>query len=395
MYLTGQHDIVPESFLVSRVTHVALAFMRSEVFNVPNQEEWPLFTTVAEVRTKFKSGTKIQVAIGGWGNTDGFSEAAKTEQSRRLFAENIRAMIETTGADGVDIDWEYPGGNGEDYKQHPNSEKAWEIEAYPKLLAEIRAAIGPHKLITAAVPGLPRDMIAFTETTLPKIYESIDFLNVMSYDLMNRRDGFTKHHSGLDGTIQALHGYTNPAVHTKNLNIGLGFYIKWYRTASNETCDLVPAIGCRTELMEDPITGADLGKAGAFSWHDEVPTELADSFAKALKNGVDDMTGGLFRGHYYMDKQENIFWSWDTPDSIGKKLDTLFDHVNGHEGYKDLKDIGGVFAWGLGEDAPHFEHLKAANEALNSIGAKDSAINPLLNCEPVLLQKNSVKYIRS
>ncbi len=75
--------------------------MRSEVFNVPSQDEWPLFTTVAEVRPKFKSGTKIQVAIGGWGNTEGFSVAAKTNESRKLFAQNIKAMIDATGADGV------------------------------------------------------------------------------------------------------------------------------------------------------------------------------------------------------------------------------------------------------------------------------------------------------
>ena len=97
---TRQHNIIPEKHLVSRVTHVALAFMRSEVFNVPDQREWPLFTTIDEVRPKFKDGTKIQVAIGGWGNTDGFSQAAKAVESRKLFAMNVKAMLDATGADG-------------------------------------------------------------------------------------------------------------------------------------------------------------------------------------------------------------------------------------------------------------------------------------------------------
>jgi hypothetical protein len=98
--MSRQHNIVPELPLVSRVTHVALAFMRSEVFNVPQQDKWPLFTSIADVRPKFATGTKMQVAIGGWGNTDGFSEAVKTNESRRLFAGNIKAMIDATGADG-------------------------------------------------------------------------------------------------------------------------------------------------------------------------------------------------------------------------------------------------------------------------------------------------------
>lgn len=101
--ITSQHDVVPELSLVSRITHVALAFMRSEVFNVHDQHEWPLFTTVAKVRPKFKEGTKIQIAIGGWGNTEGFEEAAKTAESRKLFANNIKAMLHATGADGKSI----------------------------------------------------------------------------------------------------------------------------------------------------------------------------------------------------------------------------------------------------------------------------------------------------
>jgi GH18 family chitinase len=83
--------------------------MRSEAFNQRHPSEWPLFTTVSETRARFAEGTKIMVAIGGWGNTDGFSEAAKSDQSRELFARNVQKMIDVTGADGVDIDWEYPG----------------------------------------------------------------------------------------------------------------------------------------------------------------------------------------------------------------------------------------------------------------------------------------------
>lgn len=259
-------------------------------------------------------------------------------------------------------------GNGEDYKQIPNSEKAWEIDAYPELLAEIRAAIGPSKLLTAAVPGLERDMLAFTKTSLPRIYRSVDFVNVMTYDLVNRRDTVTNHHSGLDGSIAAIHSYLDSieGAHPQDLNIGLGFYVRWYRVAADDPCDHAPH--CWAELMEDPVTGADLGKAGAFSWHDEVPTELADSFARALKLGRDDFTEGLLRGHFYVDTQEHIFWSWDTPQTMVSKLEEMFDFFTTID-YNE-RDIGGVFAWGLGEDAPRFEHLKAVNKMLEKRDAR-------------------------
>lgn len=100
---------MPEPALVAGVTHVALAFMRSDIFNDVGRIEWPLFTTIDEVRPKFAEGTVIQVAIGGWGDTAGFDKAARTEEGRKLFAENVKAMLDATGADGVDVDWEYPG----------------------------------------------------------------------------------------------------------------------------------------------------------------------------------------------------------------------------------------------------------------------------------------------
>jgi Glycosyl hydrolases family 18 len=115
------------------------------------------------------------IFIGGWGD-EGWPNVAAIDASWKLFAHNVAAMVEDTGADSVDIDWEYPGGNGEDYKRNPNQEKVWEIEAYPKLLAEIRAILGPNKLMSAAVPGLRRDMIAFMKDTIPLIMESLDFL---------------------------------------------------------------------------------------------------------------------------------------------------------------------------------------------------------------------------
>jgi GH18 family chitinase len=88
---------------VENITHVELAFMRPGSFNVVNQTTWDMFTTVGEVRPKFPNSTKIMVAIGGWGDTDGFSVGAKTNESRKLFAENIAKMVETTGADGKTV----------------------------------------------------------------------------------------------------------------------------------------------------------------------------------------------------------------------------------------------------------------------------------------------------
>ena len=91
---------MPDQSQVADLTHVALAFMRPDVFNQPDPISWPMFTTVEKARAKFAPSTAIMVAIGGWGDVEGFEVAARTRRSRELFARNVKKMVDGTGADG-------------------------------------------------------------------------------------------------------------------------------------------------------------------------------------------------------------------------------------------------------------------------------------------------------
>ena len=122
-------------------------------------------------------------------------------------------------------------------------------------------------------------MLAFTKDTIPAISRSLDFFNIMTYDLMNRRDDVTKHHTGIELSLDSINAYEELGVSCEKMNLGFAFYIKWYKTDPAGGCDK-NVIGCKTALMEDPMTGADLGKAGAFAWHDPVPEEVSASYKR-------------------------------------------------------------------------------------------------------------------
>lgn len=81
----------------------------------------------------------------------------------------------------TDIDWEYPGGGGADYKLgNAASSSEEQIKNYPSFLGAIKAAIGSGKELSIAVPGLDADMGAFTPATCQAIVPHVDFVNVSS-----------------------------------------------------------------------------------------------------------------------------------------------------------------------------------------------------------------------
>lgn len=207
--------------------------------------------------------------------------------------------------------------------------------------------------MTAAVPGLERDMLAFRGDTVPRIMEHLDYLNVMAYDLMNRRDGVTRHHTSISASRDALRAYISRGAPADRLNLGVGFYVKWFKADGADCAAARTPVGCRTLLLEDPVTGGDLGRAGGFSWHDEVPGDMRGSFQRALLHQEYDEIEGAT---YYYDGEDAIWWTFDGPYSIQKKVKQLAGEMQ----------LAGTFAWGLGEDAPGFTHLRSLLGSVNS-----------------------------
>lgn len=60
----------------------------------------PFFTEIETLRAKFAERTKTMWALGGWGDTEGFGIVAKSEESRALFANNVKSLLDATNTDG-------------------------------------------------------------------------------------------------------------------------------------------------------------------------------------------------------------------------------------------------------------------------------------------------------
>lgn len=267
--------------MTQNITHVYVSFINPTVLSTDTIGDFKSFVTVDEVKAQFSTDTKVIISVGGWTWTPPFAIAAANSTSRDLFAKNVATMLNETGADGVDIDWEYPCGNGVDYKQIPNSEKTGEAETYPALLEAVRAAIGTGKELSIPVPGLKRDMMCFTAATVPRVAATVDYFNVMTYDLMNRRDNVTSHHASVTGSAEAIDTYISLGLPAEKAVMGFAFYAKYFQTDPASDCATNP-IGCDIVAAED-ADGNDTGTSGALTFETAnmspaaVPEDLATS----------------------------------------------------------------------------------------------------------------------
>jgi GH18 family chitinase len=109
---------------------------------------------------------RLNITLGGAGQAASFATIAPSSSLRATFAQNINALLNSTGATSVDIDWEHPA---------PGNER---LTHYPAMLKRIKQEIGASRQVYATLD--PTVMIPNTVFNSPN---AIDGISLMTYDL--------------------------------------------------------------------------------------------------------------------------------------------------------------------------------------------------------------------
>ncbi len=224
-YVTSWSDEIPDPALV---THINYAF--GQVKNSDgkwngidmgagsNDNNPGRLKQMVELK-KTKPSLKVLLSIGGWG-ADGFSQMAANDTWRAEFAADCKRVIDEFGLDGVDLDWEYPTSTQAGIVATPQDR-----ENFTKLVREIRAHIGPHKLLTLASAASDGNYDCYDWKAIDPY---MDFYNIMTYDLGNP----PAHHSALyrfgDGGAgwaeRAVDRHIEMGAPVGKLTLGIPFY---------------------------------------------------------------------------------------------------------------------------------------------------------------------------
>lgn len=170
---------------------------------------------------------KVLISLGGWGGCESCSEIFSEASAREEFAQSVLDILTQFDADGIDLDWEYPGISG--YPGH--TFKAEDKQNFTFLVEALRNKLGDSYIISFAAGGF--DAFFTKSVEWEKVMPLLDGVNIMTYDLVSGGSPRTGHHSALYSTKEqsrstdyAVNFLDSLGVPRGKMVIGAAFYAR-------------------------------------------------------------------------------------------------------------------------------------------------------------------------
>lgn len=314
---------------------------------------------------------KIGVSIGGWSKSGDFAAVAANQGTRAKFVENVMKFIKYTNMDFVDIDWEYPAlPRQADKVDNQNDEgtplaTAADKENYILLLQDLRDALDRQGAeldrtyeLSVAIPASKSQLE--TGVDIPRLFQIVDFANIMTYDMHGAWDSVSGHHTGLysnpddpnaslglsvDGSVSYLLSKGAPS---NKIVIGAAFYTRgWEKVSignnsatpglfgqaavSTQDADQTPSRGAANEA---PLKAGEGGRRSGV-WNYGSLQKLRAAYP-GLKEYWDDVA----KAPYLYDSNTGAFFTYDNQRSIREKASYVLNH-----------NLGGIISWSASGDA--------------------------------------------
>ena len=272
-------------------------------------------------------GLRTLISVGGWTWSGKFSDAALTAQSRVVFADSVVAFIIQNGFDGVDIDWEYPGGGG----LKSNVSRPEDKTNFTLLMAAIREKLdaqesvdGHHYLLTFAGAS---GTFYTRQTEMDKLGDIVDYAVIMTYDM----------HGAWQGSYTDFNApLFTPSENSPQYKWSSNAAVRHWESSGFPKSKIVmgvPFYGIRFDGVPNVNKGLyqTFTSGGSIAYDKIVSSYLSDPAYKRYVH-VDALVPWLFNG--------STFISYDDPQSIAAKAQYIRD-----------TGLGGAAVWELSQNA--------------------------------------------
>lgn len=234
-YYAGRPTMI-DSFPVEKLTHLCFSFthLKGSAISLSNKRD-SLTLQACVALKKRNPALKVIVSMGGWTGCYSCSPVFAQDSSRRIFASTTKKLLDDFGADGIDLDWEYPVVKGP--PGHPYS--AADKDHFTSLIKTLRDTLGKKKEISFAAGGFTQYI--HESVDWKRVTPLVDRINLMTYDLVTGYDTITGHHTGLYSTEQqkescdhAVKLLRAAGVPANKLLIGAAFYARIWENVEAE-----------------------------------------------------------------------------------------------------------------------------------------------------------------
>jgi chitinase len=333
-YASWQPDQYPVSAIEwSGLTHIAIAFYTPDSSGKLSLMGGNPQLAQSIVTAAHQHGVKAIASLGGADSAASF-QAATASGTIGTFVNNLVALMQNVGYDGLDVDWE-------------PLDKAYEPVAID--LANRVRALAPNTILTIPI-GYINVNLGADLTNYPAIATAYDQLNIMSYGMSGAWQGWKSWHSSplyqqdsatptsIDSSVQL---YVAAGVPKKKLGIGIGFY---------GLCYSPPVTGPDQALNGATVVASDgtISYANIMANYYSASVHHWDSFARVPY--LSFTTAHAPDGCGYI--------SYDDEQSIGEKGN-----------YVKSTGLGGVIQWEINEGYINSAANGQQSPLLTAIGA--------------------------
>jgi chitinase len=331
-YYTGNSETI-KKYPVDKLTHLIYSFLKLSDDHLVFRDDDQRKTVEKLVALKKQyPHLKIMVSIGGWGGCAPCSNLFASPEHRNNFARSVVALFQRYHIDGLDLDWEYPAIEG--YPGH-----AWDKadrNNFTELVKALRKEMGSRFLLSFAAGGF----VKYLEESIDwqQVVPAVDFVNLMTYDLVNGYSQVTGHHTLLydyrpqqESTRKCVDWLLDKNVDSHKLIVGAAFYARVWENVDS--------------------TDHGLYQSGNFfkgiSYRD-----FANYFndSSGYKYFWDDKGSAPFQ----YNARKKLFATFDDKHSIRAKAE-----------FVRTKNLGGIMFWELSQDLPRDGLLEEISKALH------------------------------
>jgi chitinase len=241
-YSTGDAETIAQ-YPLNKITHLIYSFLhlRNDTLAWGDEKQYNTLAQLGKLKEQYPH-LKIMVSLGGWGGCEPCSGIFSTQEHRSTFAKTTVALLKEFNLDGLDLDWEYPVIEGYPGHAYDSSDK----NNFTELVKTLRTEMGSSYLLAFAAGGFTDYLEKSIDwnTVMPQV----DFVNLMTYDLVSGFSKLTGHHTPLkdylpdqQSTEKCVNWLLLHGVKKEQLIIGAAFYARVWEQVPPENNGLYNA----------------------------------------------------------------------------------------------------------------------------------------------------------